>query len=330
MKCLVTGGAGFVGSHVALSLLDAGHEVTILDDLSTGYREAVPAQADFHQVDLGDAQATRNVVESQDWDAVLHFAALSLVGHSMQKPYYYLGRNTQTSLNLIEACATSGVKRFVFSSTAALFGGEDRTPPIADDAEIDPGSPYGESKFFIERALVWADRIHGMHHACLRYFNAAGADPQGRSGEAHQPETHLIPLAIDAVLGRRPGLKLFGNDYPTRDGTCVRDYIHVTDLADAHIRAIGQLGDRSVTYNLGNGRGFTNLEVIESVGRVAGRPVPWEWAPRREGDPSVLVADSSRIRRETGWTPRYAELDQIVETAFRWREAHPHGFSAPA
>lgn len=326
MRCLVTGGAGFVGSHVALSLLDAGHDVVILDDLSTGHQAAIPAGAQFKKVDLADPHATDAVVAQGPWDAVLHFAALSLVGASMVEPYHYLRRNTVTSLNLIEACARHKVKRFVFSSTAALFGGEDRTPPIADDAPIDPGSPYGESKFFIERALLWADRIHGMHSACLRYFNAAGADPKGRLGEDHRPETHLIPLTIDAMLGRRPALKLFGNDYPTQDGTCVRDYIHVTDLADAHIRAIGQLNDRSVTYNLGNGKGFSNLEVIKSVERVSGKPVPWAWAPRRDGDPAVLVADSSRIQAETGWNPKFSDLDAIVETAFLWRSKNPDGY----
>ncbi|MFT8776963.1 MAG: UDP-glucose 4-epimerase GalE [Gluconacetobacter liquefaciens] len=326
MRCLVTGGAGFVGSHVALSLLDAGHEVVILDNLSTGHQAAIPPGARFEKVDLADAEYTSRIVAQGPWDAVLHFAALSLVGASMVEPYHYLRQNTVTSLNLIEACARHGVKRFVFSSTAALFGGEDRPPPITDDALIDPGSPYGESKFFIERALLWADRIHGMRHACLRYFNAAGADAKGRLGEDHRPETHLIPLTIDATLGRRPALKLFGNDYPTPDGTCIRDYIHVADLADAHIRAIDQLGSRSVTYNLGNGKGFSNLEVIQSVARISGRDVPWEWAARREGDPSVLVADSSRIRQETGWTPRFADLDTIIETAFRWRVDHPNGY----
>ncbi|AQS88727.1 UDP-glucose 4-epimerase [Neoasaia chiangmaiensis NBRC 101099] len=330
MKCLVTGGAGFVGSHVAMSLLDAGHDVTVLDDLSTGHRAAVPPGARFLHVDLADATATEEAVASERWDAVLHFAALSLVGVSMREPFHYLRRNYITALNLIESCTRHGVKRFVFSSTAALFGGDDRPPPIADDALIDPGSPYGESKFFIERALVWADRIYGMHSACLRYFNAAGADPKGRLGEDHRPETHLIPLTIDAALGRHPGLKLFGNDYPTRDGTCVRDYIHVTDLADAHIRAIGQLDTRSVTYNLGNGLGFTNLEVVQSVERISGRKVPWEWADRRPGDPAVLVADATRLRQETGWNPQYQNLDTIVETALRWREAHPQGYGNDA
>lgn len=320
MRCLVTGGAGFVGSHVALSLLDAGHEVVILDDLSTGHVAAVPAGARFEKVNLEDAESSNRVVADGRWDAVLHFAALSEVGASMTQPYNYLRGNTVTSLNLIEACVRHGVERFVFSSTAALFGGEDRLAPIADDAHINPGSPYGESKFFIERALLWADRIHGMRHACLRYFNAAGADPEGRLGEDHRPETHLIPLAIDAMLGRREPLKLFGRDYPTPDGTCIRDYIHVADLADAHIRIISQLENCSVSYNLGSGKGFSNLEVIQSVERVSGRRVPWEWAARREGDPAVLVADSSRMRADTGWEPKFSDLDSIVGTALRWRE----------
>lgn len=328
MKYLVTGGAGFVGSHLAQALVDTGHEVVVLDNLSTGHRAAVPQGAQFLQVDLADAEATDRAVASGQWDAVLHFAALSLVGESMSQPFLYLRRNYITALNLIEACTRHGVKRFVFSSTAALFGGDDRPPLISADAPVDPGSPYGESKYLIERALVWADRICGMKSACLRYFNAAGADAQGRLGEDHRPETHLIPLTIDAALGRRAGLKLFGNDYPTRDGTCVRDYIHVTDLADAHIRAMGQLDDRSVTYNLGNGLGFTNLEVVQSVERVSGRKVPWEWAPRRGGDPAVLVADSSQIRKETGWDPKFSQLDDIVETALRWRVDHPDGYGA--
>jgi len=244
----------------------------------------------------------------------------------MVEPYHYLRQNTLTSLNLIEACAKHGVRKFVFSSTAALFGGEERSLPIDDTAPIDPGSPYGESKFFIERALLWADRIHGMRYACLRYFNAAGADQKGRLGEDHRPETHLIPLTIDAMLGRRPSLKLFGNDYATPDGTCIRDYIHVADLADAHIRSISRMDQGSVTYNLGNGTGFSILEVIRSVERVSGKNVPWDYAPRREGDPAILVADSTRIREETGWTPAFADLDTIVSTAMNWRIAHPDGY----
>lgn len=328
MRYLVTGGAGFVGSHAVLALIDAGHDVVVLDNLSTGYRQAVPAGVLLHEVDLLDIQATSAVLAQGPWDGILHFAALSLVGDSMRDPFHYLRQNYLTALNLVQICVQHGVKKIVFSSTAALFGGPERLDPIPETAPVQPGSPYGESKFMIERVLYWADAIYGLRSACLRYFNAAGADPQGRAGEDHRPETHLIPLTIDAALGRRPALKLFGTDYPTRDGSCVRDYIHVTDLADAHVKALSQIDHRSVTYNIGNGLGYSNLEVIQSVERVSGRKVPWEAAPRREGDPSLLVADSTTLRNETGWTPRFGDLDSIVETALRWRESHPHGYEA--
>lgn len=326
MKCLVAGGAGYVGSHVVAGLLDAWHEVAVIDNLSTGYRAAVPGNVRFFQFDLLDAEAVNQVLANEKWDVVFHFAALSLVNESMCRPFYYLRQNYITALNLIEACAINGVKRFVFSSTAALFGGTERFSLIPDNARVEASSPYGESKFLIERALVWADHIYGMRSASLRYFNAAGADPLGRLGEEHTPETHLIPLAVDTVLGLRRNLKIFGNDYPTRDGTCIRDYIHVTDLADAHIRVIERLDRRSVTYNLGNGLGFTNMEVVQAVERVSGRKLAWEWAPRRKGDPCMLVADSTLMRRETGWLPRYSSIEVIVETALQWRKKHPHGY----
>ncbi|QNT77971.1 UDP-glucose 4-epimerase GalE [Entomobacter blattae] len=326
-KYLVTGGAGYVGIHVVLALLEAGHEVAVLDNLSRGHRKYIPKLVEFFKIDLADKVGVEQVVASQPWDGVLHFAALSLVGESMRDPFLYLRQNYMNSLNLIEACVKHGIKRFVFSSTAALFGGV-QTPPIADTAPIDPGSPYGESKFMIERVLVWAERVYGMYSASLRYFNAAGADPKGRAGEDHTPETHLIPLTIDAALGYNSGLKVFGNNYPTRDGTCVRDYIHVNDLASAHLLAMEHIKGRSVRYNLGNGQGFTNLEVIQSVERVTGKKVPWEWAAPRFGDPDVLVADSARIRQELGWKPEYTVLDQIIETAVRWRVAHPNGYSS--
>ncbi|MBL7232385.1 UDP-glucose 4-epimerase GalE [Komagataeibacter oboediens] len=326
MKCLVTGGAGYVGSHVVISLLDAGHDVVVLDDLSTGHRAAIPDGVRFRHVDLSNAQATHDAVTQDSWDVVFHFAALSSVGRSITEPFHYLRHNIMSSLNLIEACTSHQVKRFVFSSTAALFSNERDLSRIMDDAPVNPASPYGDSKFFIERALLWADRVYGMRTACLRYFNAAGADPKGRLGEDHRPETHLIPLAIDTALGLQSSLQIFGSNYSTRDGTCIRDYVHVTDLADAHIRVIDQLDTRSVAYNLGNGRGLTNLEVIESVERVSGCRIPWEWALPRPGDPAILVADSSRIRMDTGWQPRYRHIDSIVGTALNWRKRHPHGY----
>ena len=328
MRYLVTGGAGFVGSHTVLALLDGGHEVEVLDNLSTGHRAAVPAGVRLHVVDLLDREATDAVVASRSWDGVLHFAALSLVGDSMRDPFHYLRQNYLTALNLIQSCVAHGVRKLVFSSTAALFGGPERLEPIPETAPLQPGSPYGESKMLIERVLHWADAIGGLRSACLRYFNAAGADPDGRAGEDHRPETHLVPLTIDAMLGRRPPLRLFGDDYPTRDGSCIRDYIHVTDLADAHLRALGQIDGRSLAYNVGNGSGYSNFEVIAAVERVSGRKVPWEPAPRRDGDPAMLVADAGTLRRETGWSPKFADLDSIVRTALVWREAHPHGYGS--
>jgi UDP-glucose 4-epimerase len=324
-RFLVTGGAGYVGSHVVLALLERGHDVVVIDDLRTGHRAALPPEVRLIVGDAGDPAILDPLLSEGSWRGVLHFAAMSLVGESMHAPYRYLLENAVPGIRLIEACARHGVGRFVLSSTANLFDQADRMP-IDEDTPVIPGSPYGESKFFLERALHWADRIHGLRSACLRYFNAAGADPAGRAGEDHDPESHLIPLAIDAALGRRPPLQVFGTDYPTPDGTCIRDYIHVNDLADAHLLALDQLADRSVTYNLGNGSGHSVLDVLRATERVAGRPVPHVVAGRRAGDAAVLVAGSERIRRETGWTPRYADLDTIVATAYAWRLAHPDGY----
>jgi UDP-glucose 4-epimerase len=258
---------------------------------------------------------------------VFHFAALSLVGESMRVPFRYFAENAGLGIALIEACIKHGVRRFVFSSTAALFG-KPETMPITEETPIDPVSPYGESKWFVERTLAWADRIYGLRSACLRYFNAAGSDPRGRLGEHHEPETHLIPLVIDTALGRRPLLDVFGTDYPTADGTCIRDYVHVTDLADAHIRALDAVSERSAAFNVGTGAGHTVLEVVRSVERVSGLKVPLRYVDRRPGDPTALIADSSSLRHITGWSPRFAALDDIVRTAFAWREAHPRGFDS--
>jgi UDP-glucose 4-epimerase len=276
--------------------------------------------------DLGDAGMVDRVLADGPWDAVFHFAALSQVGESMRLPFTYLIDNGANGMRLIEACVRHGLLRFVLSSTAALYGTPKRVP-IEEDAPLDPESPYGDSKWFLERTLLWAERVHGMRFASLRYFNAAGADPAGRYGEDHRPETHLIPLVIDAALGRRPQLDVYGNDYPTPDGTCLRDYVHVSDLADAHLLALDRLERGSITVNLGNGAGHSVLEVIRTVERVSGRKVPCRVCPRRPGDAAALVASSERAQRELGWRPRFADLDEIVRTALRWREAHPNGYA---
>ncbi len=326
---LVTGGAGFVGSHCVLALLARGDRVIVLDDLSTGHAAAVPEGAVLVCGRVDDPKALARAFALGPIDGVLHFAALSLVGESMRAPYRYLAENARVGLALIEATVANGVRRFVLSSTAALFG-TPRRIPIDEDEPINPGSPYGESKAWLERALLWAERIHGLKWAALRYFNAAGADPEGRLGEDHRPETHLIPLVLDAVAGRRPPLTVFGDDYDTPDGTCIRDYIHVADLATAHLLALEAIREQSVRYNLGNGQGHSVREVIAAAERVTGRPVPYLIGPRRPGDPPVLVASSERIRRELGWRPRYPDLDTIIAHAWAWRQANPDGYASRA
>ena len=329
MRLLVTGGAGYVGSHIVWALHDRGDEVVVYDNLRQGHREALPGAVRLVEADLADEAALDAVLADGPWNGVLHFAALSLVGESMQRPFHYMTENAGLGIRLIDACVRHGVDRFILSSTAALFGNPETTP-ITENARIDPGSPYGESKLMIERALHWADRIHGLRYACLRYFNAAGADPDGRSGEDHRPESHLIPLVIDAALGLRPEIVVFGDDYPTPDGTCIRDYVHVSDLAQAHLAALARLDGGSVTYNLGSGTGHSVLDVIRSVERVSGRVVPHRIVDRRPGDPAVLVASSERIRSETGWTPRFNALDDIVATALAWRRTNPNGYGNAA
>ncbi len=325
MRLLVTGGAGYVGSHIVWALHDRGDEVVVYDSLRQGHREALPGAVRLVEAELADEATLDAVLADGPWDGVLHFAALSLVGESMQRPFHYMTENAGLGIRLIDACVRHGVDRFILSSTAALFGNPETTP-ITETTRIDPGSPYGESKLMIERALHWADRIHGLRYACLRYFNAAGADPDGRSGEDHRPESHLIPLVIDAALGLRPEIVVFGDDYPTPDGTCIRDYVHVSDLAQAHLAALARLDQGSVTYNLGSGTGHSVLDVIRSVERVSGRAVPRRIVDRRPGDPAVLVASSERIRAETGWTPRFTALDDIVATALAWRRRNPNGY----
>jgi UDP-glucose 4-epimerase len=324
-RFLVTGGAGYVGSHLVAELLNRGADCVVLDDLSTGHRAAVLPGARLVAGDLADAGLLDGVLAEGPWDAVFHFAARSLVGESMRDPMLYFRDNVGNGARLIDACVRHGVRRFVLSSTAALFGASGNGP-LDEQAPIAPGSAYGESKHMIERMLAWADRVHGLRSACLRYFNAAGADPEGRLGEDHRPETHLIPLVIDAALGRRDGLEVYGADFATPDGTAIRDYVHVADLADAHLRVLDGLERGSLAYNLGTGRGNSVLEVVRAVERVSGRPVPLRTVGRRPGDPPMLVASPARIAAEAGWRARFTALDDIVATALRWREAHPAGY----
>jgi len=324
-RYLVTGGAGYIGSHMVLALTDRGDECVVFDNLRQGHREAVPAGVKLIVADLDDPTAVDAALSDGPWDAVFHFASLSLVGESMRKPFEYLLVNGVNGIKLIEACVKHRVPKFVLSSTANLFTHPEEIP-IAETATIRAGSPYGESKHILENTLIWVDRICGLKSARIRYFNAAGADPAGRAGEDHNPETHLIPLAIDAALGLVPPLIVFGEDYPTHDGTCIRDYVHVTDVADAHLRALEQITEHSVVYNLGNGQGHSVLQVIQSIERVSGLKVPHTIGPRRAGDPAILVASSVKLRAETGWDPKFAELDDIVATAFAWRQAHPKGY----
>jgi UDP-glucose 4-epimerase len=325
LKILVTGGAGYIGSIASAELLRAGHEVVVFDNLYQGHRAAVPPEAAFVEGDLRDADAVaRLFAEHRGIDGIMHFASFTLVGESMEQPLKYLRDNLVAGANLLERAVAHGVGRFILSSTANLFDDPAKIP-IEPDERIVPGSPYGESKYFLERTLYWFHRIYGLKYACLRYFNAAGDTPD--RGEDHDPEYHIIPIIMQVALGQREQLTVFGNDYPTRDGTCVRDYIHVVDLAQAHILAMEAL-DRlgTATYNLGNGNGFTILELIETAKRVTGRDIPYTFGPRRPGDPAILIASSEQIRAELGWQPRYPQLEQIVASAWEWHSRHPHGY----
>ena len=323
MKILVTGGAGYIGSIVVEQLVEAGEPVVVFDNLYQGHRAAVHPDAVFVQGDLADRAAIDAVMAEHQPQAVMHFASHTLVGESMQNPWRYLGENVTNGLNLLHSAVDHGVRRFILSSTANLFDDPERVP-IAETERIVPGSPYGESKYILERFLHWLDRIYGFRYAALRYFNAAGASAE--RGEDHHPELHLIPLVLQVALGKRDKIMIFGDDYPTRDGTCVRDYIHVLDLAQAHILALRALDRGSRRYNLGNGQGFTVQEVIEMARQVTGHPIPAEIGPRRPGDPAVLIASSDTIRRELGWAPRFPDLRAVVESAWRWHQAHPHGY----
>ncbi len=327
MSILVTGGAGYIGSIVTEELVKQGYEVIVFDNLSCGHRAAVHPDAHFIEGDLAHRNQIRAAFEDAEIDGVMHFASYTLVGESMEHPFMYLRDNVMNGLNLLQEAVDQGVRRFILSSTANLFDEPERIP-IDEEEEIVPGSPYGESKQMLERTLHWLDRIRGLRYAALRYFNAAGASPTGKRGEDHDPETHLIPLTLQVALGQRDKIVIFGDDYPTRDGTCVRDYIHVVDLARAHILALEALDRGSRTYNLGNGRGFTVKEVIETCREVTDHPIPAEAGNRRPGDPPVLIASSEKIRRELGWEPAYPDLKTIVDHAWAWHLTHPQGYEA--
>jgi UDP-glucose 4-epimerase len=332
VRIFVTGGAGYIGGTVAELLRANGHQVLVFDNLSHSQRKLLPRGVEFIEGELADAASLKRTFDEAlqkgaPFDAVLHFAALIEAGESMERPEIYFRNNTASTLSLLEAVLTCGIRRFVFSSTAAVYG-EPESVPIVESACLAPTNPYGQSKYLVEQMLAWFHRIHGLRYASLRYFNVAGA-PEGPNGvtrgEAHEPESHLIPLILDVALGRRKSIRIYGDDYPTPDGTCVRDYIHVSDLADAHLLALSALdSERAMTaplvYNLGNGHGFSVKEVIESARRVTGRPIAAEVFPRRAGDSAVLIASSEKAIRELGWKPRYAQLDDIVRTAWEWHQ----------
>jgi UDP-glucose 4-epimerase len=323
---LVTGGAGYIGSHVVYRLIEQGYPVVVFDNLSAGHRAAIHNDAMFVQGDLLDRSQVKALFEQYTFGGIMHFASRIQVGESMQNPFLYLRDNVQTAENVIEAATQHNVKRFILSSTANLFD-QPNTVPIDENEPIIPGSVYGETKAFAERILYWMDRIYGLKYCALRYFNASGAHPSGVIGEDHHPETHLIPLVLQVALGQRERVTVFGSDYPTHDGTPIRDYIHVIDLADAHIRALEALRDGgSRAYNVGIGRGYTVHEVLETARAVTGHAIPTVIGERRAGDAAELVADNTRIMEELGWYPQYNDLRSIIETAWHWHQTHPHGY----
>jgi UDP-glucose 4-epimerase len=326
MNILVTGGAGYIGSVTAAELITHGHSVVVYDNLVKGHAAAVPRAAQLVVGDIADRKQLELTFGTYRIDAVVHFAALIEAGESMKAPELYFRNNTAGTLTLLEAMLANGVRRLVFSSTAAVYGEPQRTPILETD-RLRPTNAYGESKLMVEQMLEWFHRIHGLRYAALRYFNAAGAT--SGLGESHEPESHLIPIVLRTALGKRPAVSIYGSDYATRDGTCVRDYIHVVDLARAHILALAALAQRTqLIYNLGNGQGFSVREVIEVASQVTGANIPVVQAARRAGDPAELVASSSKIRQELDWVPRYPQLEAIILSAWNWHQRHPDGYGA--
>jgi UDP-glucose 4-epimerase len=323
MNIFLTGGAGYIGSATAEALLEAGHTVTVYDSLVTGHRAAVPKEARFIEAALEDHRSLSKALTTQQFDAIMHFAAFIEAGESMKDPGRFYFNNLANSLSLIEMAVLAGVKRFVLSSTAAVYRSSDE--PLTEESPLGPTNVYGHTKLVVEQTLDWYRQIHGLHFAALRYFNASGALPW--RGEAHQPESHLIPLVLRVALGQSESVSIFGGDYPTPDGTCIRDYIHISDLVSAHLKALDALGasDRLV-YNLGSGKGFSVREVIETARKVTRHPIPVIESARRAGDPPRLVASSEKIRADLGWEPRHTDLQDIISSAWDWHKLHPKGY----
>ena len=324
---LVCGGAGYIGSHAVRQLIDRGEEVIIVDNLETGHEDAIHPQAKFYKVDIRDEEALDKVFAENKIDEVIHFEANSLVGESMTNPLKYFNNNVHGTEILLKVMVAHDVKKIVFSSTAATYG-EPKNIPILESDETNPTNAYGETKLCMEKMMKWADKAHGVKYISLRYFNVAGAHESGEIGEDHNPETHLIPLILQVPLGKREFISIFGDDYETHDGTCIRDYIHVTDLADAHILAVHKLreGSESNIYNLGSGNGFTVKEMIETARKVTGHEIPAKVCERRAGDPAKLVASSEKARRELGWVPKHENVEDMISSAWNWHQKHPNGF----
>lgn len=326
MSILVTGGAGYIGSHCVAALIDRGVDVVVVDDLSKGHKDALKGGR-LYVGSVADKVFLSDVFEKETIEAVIHFAAFSLVGESMQIPDVYFRNNVTAGLSLIETMIEHKVPYLVFSSTAATFGEPENIPILEDDRQV-PTNPYGESKLIVEHMLKWCDKAYGLKFCALRYFNVAGARADGTIGEDHRPESHLIPLILQVAQGKREKLSLFGTDYPTKDGTCVRDYIHVEDLIDAHMLALDYLrsGNPSTAFNLGNGQGFSNREIIEAARRVTGHPIPVTEEARRPGDPATLIASSGKAMEVLGWKPKYTNVEDIIATAWKWHSTHPDGY----
>ena len=325
MRVLVVGGAGYIGSVTVAELLSAGHEVVVFDSLVTGHAEAVSAGAELVVGDLADAQLLDDVFGRRSFDGVVYYAGFIAAGESMRDPGKYFENNIGHLISLLNAMVKHQVLRFVFSSSAGVYGEPEKTP-IEEDAPLAPVNPYGESKAIAERMLRWYDSQCDLRYVSLRYFNAAGAT--GLLGEDHRPETHLIPVVLEVAAGKLPAIDIFGFDYPTPDGTCIRDYVHVSDLAQAHSLALERAKKGSAIFNVGNGQGFSNGEVVETARRVTGHPIPVRRVPRREGDPAVLVASASKVKEDLGWEPRFPDLESIIESAWRWHQAHPNGYES--